>query len=626
MDRSKSKTSFQITVHSKPQPYRPGDGPPLAPLAIVPENDSDAFIVEKRVIPSTAANGELKLHMYYIVGWPDLPAARVPILATDVYDYVSQRTVEDFEYRASLKQDEEDERKEAEKRRRAEVAAKKKANHINATNATNTPATPGTPTAAGRRRRGRPSKATLQARQLARQTVLDSSADIEVPLTLTNTSGPSLSTPKKRRPGELTADMDEDEADADNAIFRQLCGDNSNLDDMDVGNTEDGDELLPSSIPKTISSSTEISAYARKLPSNNDSTVFERANGKLALKSSTSHVPVPNVLRSNKQFPPKPLPPKLSPPKTSVRRKSITAVPVPLPFQLSTPSKPIDGHRSNTLKPAPTPLRYPKPLDGKYSTTPIPVPSWPHSTNGTREPPASAPPVSRTISPPRFGFTPAGRSSGGWPSSLPPESMAAADGAGSPLGKQKNPREREESSRPVKKSKHQHVPKEAEEDPQVWIVDRLEGDKTVVTEDGGHERYYKVRWEGEWPPDQNPTWEPEENIAPHLVKRYLKKKRRPTHDSKSSPARNGGVPSKTPPKPLLKRKYSSVMEAFEDDEAVAQNQGEDHMNEEESDGQEEILMVTTEGQTYPTSQPDGAKFMRDLAAAINSSRDKGNQP
>ncbi|KAJ3479200.1 hypothetical protein NLG97_g8384 [Lecanicillium saksenae] len=33
-------------------------------------------------------------------------------------------------------------------------------------------------------------------------------------------------------------------------------------------------------------------------------------------------------------------------------------------------------------------------------------------------------------------------------------------------------------------------------------------------------RYFKVRWEGDWPPEQNPTWEPEENIPDDLVREF----------------------------------------------------------------------------------------------------------
>ncbi|KAI1780215.1 hypothetical protein F4818DRAFT_402141 [Hypoxylon cercidicola] len=635
MDRKRGqRVQLKIPVSFKPRPYRPGDGPPLAPLTLVPENDSNAFITDKRVLPSTTANGEPKLLMYYLVGWSDLPAARVAILATEVYDYVSQRTVEDFEYRASLERDEEEQWKEAEKRRRAKVAAAKKAKSINATNATTTPTTPGTPTVPGQKRRGRPSKAMLQARRLAVRAILNSPTDIEVPLPPAGTSGPSLSTPQKKRTTELAIDMDEDEADADNAIYRQLCGDNSEVDHMDVDNNEESDDLLPDSIPEVMSTSTsaEIRTYAQNLWPNKDSTLFKHVNGKLAVKSSTSYVPVPEVLRSNKQFPPKPLPPK-----AISGRISTTPIPVPPPSQLDTrisPSKPLDGKHSNIPIPPPAPLGsnneipHSKSFDGKHSTTPIPVPSWPRSMNGTYEPPASAPPVSRTMLIPNHGFTPAARSSGRWPltSSQSPGNTAAADGPESPLNKLQNHKEREGSSRPEKKPKTHHIPKEAEEKQQVWVVDRLEGDRIVETEDGGHERYFKVRWEGEWPADQNPTWEPEDNIPPHLVKRYLKKKKKSTR-SHDSPAKNGGTPSKAPPKRLLKRKYSSVMEAFEGDDEVIHNLGEDLMNEEESDGQEEILVVATESKKSPKPRPEelSAKFLRDLTAAINNNGDKRDQ-
>ncbi|XXG94882.1 hypothetical protein Hte_001141 [Hypoxylon texense] len=639
MDRKRSrKTRLNVPVPSKPRPYRPGDGPPLAPLTLAPENDSNAFIIDKRVLPGTTSNGEPKLRMYYVVGWPDLPAARVAVLATEVYDYVSQRTVEDFEYKALLEREEEEERKEAEKRRRAKIVAAKKAKSTNATNATNTPAAPSTPTASGQKRRGRPSKAKPQARQIALQDILGSPADIEVPLPPTSTSGPSLSTPQKKRTRELVADIDEDEdedeADADNAIFKQLCGDANDADDMDVDDVEGGSELLPDGIPETTSSSAEIQGHAQRLWLNKDSTLFKRANGKLALKSSTSYVPVPEVLRSNKQFPPKPLPAKPLPPKAISIRQSTTPIPVPSPFPSGirvSPTKPFDGKQTDTFIPPPPrrssqEIPRPKSLDGKYSATPIPVPPLPHSTNGTHGPSASVPAASRTP-PAHHGFTPAARSSGKWPSesSQSPGNPAAAEDAWTPLGKQQLLEEGEGSSRPKKKPRHQPAPKEAEEGQQVWVVDRLEGDRMVETKNGGHERYFKVRWEGEWPPDQNPTWEPEENIAPHLVKRYLKRKKKPARSHGSSPAKGGSTPSKAPPKPLLKRKYSSVMEAFEGGDELVYNRAGTSMNEEESDGQEEILVVATESKNFPPPRPeDEAKFLRDLAAAVNSTRHKGD--
>ncbi|KXJ91588.1 hypothetical protein Micbo1qcDRAFT_163362 [Microdochium bolleyi] len=62
---------------------------------------------------------------------------------------------------------------------------------------------------------------------------------------------------------------------------------------------------------------------------------------------------------------------------------------------------------------------------------------------------------------------------------------------------------------------------------------------------------FKVRWKGNWPPDQNPTWEPEENIDKPLVRKYL---------AKRASAGETDIPV-LPVVPQLKRKFSSVAEA-----------------------------------------------------------------
>ncbi|KAJ3533556.1 hypothetical protein NM208_g7931 [Fusarium decemcellulare] len=62
----------------------------------------------------------------------------------------------------------------------------------------------------------------------------------------------------------------------------------------------------------------------------------------------------------------------------------------------------------------------------------------------------------------------------------------------------------------------------------VWEVKRLEDMELYEVEGTGLVRYFKVRWEGDWPPDQNPSWEPEYNLPSKLIRNYLKqgKKRR----------------------------------------------------------------------------------------------------
>ncbi|KAK6953976.1 hypothetical protein Daesc_003938 [Daldinia eschscholtzii] len=633
---------IEIPLPSKPPPYRPGDGPPLAPLGILPEHDTDAFIVDKRVLPGTAPNGELKLYMYYIVGWPDLPAARVSILATDIYNYVSPRAVEDYEYKALLERDEEDERREAEQKRKMEISAKKNV----ATSYTST--TPSTPSLPGQKRRGRPSKAELQARRLAQQASFSTSKDIDVVLPPASTSGPSLSTPQKKPAREIAIDLEEDidEADPEDAIFRQLCGyNNDSLEDVDIDDNGRAGDIPLDNVPETMSSSSEFRSYARTLWLNKDSTLFKRTNGSLALKSSTSHVPVPEVLRSGRQ------PPLQSPPRAD-NHPRVTPVPVPIPFNLersiTAPQLPNSKY-STTPIPVPTPFKsnkeapQPKPPDIKHPITPVPVPSWPRSTN-KKEVQASSSQLPAD-SPQYCGFTPAGRSSGKWPSeqSHPGDTLSQT----SPLTMEIQGASHKEPSHKKKPHKSKSTPQKEDVQTQVWVVERLEGDR-IMNVAGKQVRYFKVRWEGNWPPDQNPTWEPEENITPALVKAYLKKKAS-RHATKSPNKSSSSNISRIKPPfypPTLKRKYSSVAEAFAGDEedlagvgiSPGQNekpyisQGDNYNNADEDEDKEEMLVVAAEQEMSPSRRdprlrpkPEdlGAVFMRDLAAAIRLSDDKG---
>ncbi|KAI1383571.1 uncharacterized protein F4822DRAFT_421048 [Hypoxylon trugodes] len=646
----KPKTRVQISLPSKPRPYRPGDGPPLAPLRIVPENDSDAFIIDKRVLPDITANGKPKLQMYYVVGWRDLPAARATILATKVHEYVSPREVEDFEYRDLLERDEEIERQEAEKNRKAELAAKKK-KAAKSTSATSTSTRPSTPTNSSQKRRGRPSKAELQARHLAKRASIGGSQKIEVELPPASRSGPSLSTPQKKPAGELVTDVEEEieEEDPDGAIFKQLCGYGDNLAEaMDVDGDDEDDDITPHNIPETISSGPEIRPYARTLWLNKDPTLMKRANGNLAFKSTTSHVPVPEPLRSSKQFPPQPSSKQPSIAEQSKQQENnrlhMTPVPVPSPFASNTTipnSKPPNKKHSKTPIPIPTSLESAKGVsqaksaNAKQSITPVPIPSWPHPTTKKGEPPASAPSIQSTLQ--HYGFTPAGRSLGKWPSAV---SLSLGDmPAESPLAGRSNGTKQVRSSRADKTPK---LKEKEKEQGQVWVVERLEGDK-IINVDGVRVRHYKVRWEGDWPPDQNPTWEPEENIPPGLIQPYLKRKtaRRKT----ASP--NQSYHARTPTKAsaqhpfTLKRKYSSVAEAFAGDEADLEglrnnvdHDGESHVNgrggngyaDGEDDGEEEMLVVaptSAKSKLRPRPEAIGTAFMRDLAAAIQRSPTTG---
>lgn len=485
------KSRIEIPVPSKPRPYRPGDGPALVPITLSLKNDTDAFVIDKRVLPGKSVHGELKLEMYYVVGWPDLPAARVVIDAKHIYDYVSPRTLEDFEYKLTLEREDEELRREAKKARQKAKAAAKALPPPSTPPASTTPRiTKALTQETNKKKRGRPSKADLLARKMAQQTSVDENAEVSLPPM--STSGPSLSTPKKKRLAVVAAsevDTDgpegaqeenedlEDEADPGEAIFKQLYSEASA-----AGRSREG-----------TAKSIEIEIPSRAV------------------------------------------------------------------YQAASPQKPT--------------------LGGSKQSTPVhPRPQPRINQNRSASGPRTAPVQKTTLQ--NYGFTPAGRSSGKWPTYGPsPDPNASASNAKAEpaatagdtptAGGNSN-----SSAKPPRKRKR------AVSDQNLWEVKRLEDDRVEEASDGTRRRFFKVRWKGHWPPDENPTWEPEENILRKLVRDYLRRKAgksgkastnsRGKSSSASAATAGDETRRKTPksvkraPAPLSFRKYSSVSEAFED--------------------------------------------------------------
>ncbi|KAF4971581.1 hypothetical protein FSARC_1647 [Fusarium sarcochroum] len=115
-----------------------------------------------------------------------------------------------------------------------------------------------------------------------------------------------------------------------------------------------------------------------------------------------------------------------------------------------------------------------------------------------------------------------------------------------------------------------------------WEVKRVEGMEVYEVEGLGLVRYFKIRWEGDWPPEQNPSWEPESNLPSKLIKNYMKNSKRrrlgvKPPAPKKAPAKEPVVaPSYAPRKKAMKqttlswglpaKQYKSVSEAFAGDE------------------------------------------------------------
>ncbi|RBR21364.1 uncharacterized protein FIESC28_04901 [Fusarium coffeatum] len=102
-----TKSRIKVCIPERPRDYVPGSGPPLQPISLLPPKDSTAYILERIILPSSglAADGTpLPRRMTYIVTWSDLPAAQMLVPAMDILDYVSPRELEEWEFKNTEEQ------------------------------------------------------------------------------------------------------------------------------------------------------------------------------------------------------------------------------------------------------------------------------------------------------------------------------------------------------------------------------------------------------------------------------------------------------------------------------------------------------------------------------------------
>jgi hypothetical protein len=474
--QKRTRHPIEIPLLFRPRPYTRGSGPALAPLRIALKNDSTAYITEKTILPTHTKNGQVKLQLHYLVGWTDLSAASVAVPATSILDYVSSRTLEDFEYKLSLERDEQEEQ---ERKRKAAKAKKSLVPSASVPGAA--PNTPSKPT----KKRGRPSKADLLMRQAAKAHMEDVSL---LPLAAASQE-PSLSTPQKPLQNVDVFVTDEDlddeveeadhDDDADHAIFQQLYGEGTGtrmeVDDLDtlVSDLDD-----PLSTPVLLKTPTKVTNKPVSDPNGALSSLLSSANMNGSI------------------------------------------------------SQPRDPRNASVAS----------------------------------------------------GFTLAGRSSGRWPSRSRSHTPVGAKTA--------TPQYSSDTPAKVARKKKKSVgPVPVHMEP-IYEVKRVEGDK-VLSIDGKQRRWYRVRWEGNWPADQNPTWEPEENLPRNLVQKYLKRKASRTNGLHID-VNEAGMSPVAPP-----RKYSSVAEAFAGEAEYEAHRNTPKRQLEDDDEEEDERLLVEEGESTP---------------------------
>jgi Chromo (CHRromatin Organisation MOdifier) domain len=91
----KERLAFDFVVAERPI-YIPGSGPPLAPVTVMPADDKDGII-----------QGEVKMDKQprYIVSYEAHPYLRVSVKPQNILDWVSPRTLEDWEFAKTQAED-----------------------------------------------------------------------------------------------------------------------------------------------------------------------------------------------------------------------------------------------------------------------------------------------------------------------------------------------------------------------------------------------------------------------------------------------------------------------------------------------------------------------------------------
>lgn len=463
--RRRHKGRLIVALRSKPREYLPNSGPPLQRVSLMPPQDSTAYIIERILLPpnETARDGKSRpKRMTYIVGWHDLPAARLLVPAMDILDYVSPWELEKWEsdLEEELNAD------------RAKLEEDKKLNK----------------TDVGKRKRARPPVHTQIESAAAAELETEEEGQSRL-----KGGALSLSTPQKQRLRDFEEFTDTDMSPS-RQLERELYDNNATA----SGDISEGAEMME--VYEESEGDTEYYTSLKKDPESSG-----------AVYGDIDRLPL---------YEPQPS----------------TSYAQPKPHISSNSASPSSGAGFGSSRKA-------KQRGGNHSMQP----SAPAGVNAAR--------LAHQI-----GAKPAKSNSTVLKSSnlLSTGSNTPSSYSSQAESTQKSPKTK--ASKETSKAKKQKQPtKPAEKEANggdEWVVQRIEADELYDVEGRGLVRYFRVRWEGDWPSDQNPTWEPEEHLPPNLVRNYFKR-------GKAKPAAKKKEPLKQTKLPWTNGKqYRSVSEAF----------------------------------------------------------------
>jgi hypothetical protein len=448
--------------------------------------------------------------MAYLIGWRDLQAASMVVPAMQVLDYVSPRTLEDFE--AQLEQELDDEKEKLEDELKSDLVAPQK------------------------KKRGRP-----PAHSQIKSAVVAEPETVAQAKSRHKKGVMSLSTPQKSKLEDFDWLSDEEGSPSRQIAEEQFQSLHGYLPDEDDDVVGDTDDPLPSDPSRAVYSAAPQTSYTRtaSVPliwkqSSASPKSLSPTRIKISPTCSSGGV---QALAANKHS----LPTAAS----SVKESSRSKQPFSLPSSSFTPARPIERQ-------------------------------------------------------------------------IPPSGLGEGDKTDQSIPAKPKPKKAKKRPRPEDES----TSVETQGD-NGWVVERIEDVEYYEIDGRGIVRYFRVSWEGDWPPDQKRTWEPEENIPANLVRNFFKtskhKRRAMSRLStvSRSHARERGNPEQSSSSkqhthkqsssslkqsrlswPAVRKQYRSVSEAFAGDQDCPEMMDEGYDGEEgelSGGGQDEFFVVTEGG-------------------------------
>ncbi|KAG5967042.1 hypothetical protein E4U57_001371 [Claviceps arundinis] len=467
------RSSVVVAIRSRPR-YIPGTGPALQPPRLLPLAASTGYIIERILLPSPglAADGRpLSKRMTYIVGWRDLPAASLRVPAMDILDYVSQRTLEEWEERL---EDEMDEHRQHLGQKVGRWGKHK--------------------VSPGMRRRPPAHTEIEQPAAIEIESESESESESETGSDVEShakSHGMSLSTPRKRRRADFHVSSDEDSNSPTKQLNRELHG-----------NSDGGEDMIPDNVVDLRQGKTVEVVVDLDLKRGDD--VDMATNKPLRI---VTPVPLPPFITC-----------KFSSTTTNNNTNNNTTRETNVNIdhtRAASDSKRtvVDSGTASLPKPSPKKEKKQKVMhskeDGTLSQKNASLPANVAIDNAIQRLPTRGSSRGRRKQPTSMNQPPAASAHTHRHSELTGTRKKTQRTTTPP------PPSPQMSSPSINSSSH-------EADDLAWEVERLEDMALYHVQNHGLIRHFLVRWVGEWPPEQNPSWEPEHNLHPDLVRNYMK--------------------------------------------------------------------------------------------------------